>query len=568
MSSIFKFTFKLILLIFVLHAKLSLADVDQLTASVDKNSILLDESIRLTVVASGSADKNAIDFSKLSNNFSLSTPSFSQSTQIINGDMTRTVSWSLNLYPKQIGTFDIPSFEVNGKRSQPFKVNVLPITSANTNQPREFFVTSEIDAQNIFLQQQILYTVKIHLSRDIERGQLSMPQLQGAVIEQIGDDKDYQQILNGVRYRIIERKYAVIPQASGNFLIQGPIFEAEVLTNSRRSFANFGRTQRITRRAPDIDIEVQPIPSNYSFTWLPSEFVEVTEEWQGDEDNLVAGEPITRTITLTALGLTKEQLPNIEMPYHPSFKVYPEQPKLTTVERNNDLIAQGVYNSAIIPSESGSFVLPELRIPWFNVKTGNTEFAYIPAKTIQVKPSVIANTQAPSNQIDAELQPSDQLSVSAESDGDNDYIYYIYLLISTNILTLVALYVIWLSKANFRTADSDHPENLNHYTIDENSAFNTLKSALEQGRLDTFDKDINLWLQALLGDKHYSVSSSLSRFPSSRALPHYNEVLIQRYGSGDSDINYRSLIKALADLRAEAKNTQSTPAINQLYPIG
>lgn len=567
MSSSIRFAFNLLFFVFLLQINFALAEVNELSASVDKNSILLDESIRLTVVASGNADKDVLDFSELSNDFNLSTPSFSQSTQIINGDMTRTVSWSLNLYPKQIGTFNIPSFEVDGSRSQPFKIEVLPVTAANVNQPREFFVTSEIDAQSIFLQQQILYTVKIHLSRDIERGQLTLPQLEGAVVEQIGDDRDYQQILNGVRYRIIERKYAIIPQASGNFLIKGPIFEAEVLTNSRRSFANFGRTQRITRRAPDIQIDVQPIPSSYSFTWIPSELVEVTEEWQGDIDNLVTGEPITRTITLTALGLTKEQLPSIEMPYHPSFKVYPEQPKLTTVERNNDLIAQGVYNSAIIPSESGSFVLPELRIPWFNVKTGNTEFAYIPAKTIEVKPAAFSDTSAPANQVNGELVPNQRTNEIAQTKVIDGYLYLIFVLISTNLLTLVALYVLWISKTNSKTEESNATVSLSQFPTDESSAFKKLKSSLEQGKLEAFDEDINAWLRALLGQKHYSASSSLSRYPDSRALQYYNDVLTQKYSLSKAEIDYRGLITALSDLREVAKKTQKMPALTQLYPI-
>ncbi len=568
MNKCFKLIHSVLLVSLLALANSTYAEVSELTASVDKNSILSDESIRLTVVASGSTDKDAIDFSALLTDFSASQPSFSQSTQIINGDMTRTVSWSINLYPKQTGTFTIPSFEIDGVSTQSFSVNVLPVSASSSNQPREFFVTSELDTQSIFLQQQILYTVKIHLSRDIERGQLTLPVLEGAVIEQIGEDEDYQEIINGVRYRIIERKYAIIPQASGNFLIKGPIFEAEVLTNSRRSFANFGRTKRITRRAPDIDINVKPIPQDYSFTWLPSELVEISEEWQGDENNLVAGEPITRTITLTALGLTKEQLPNIDLPYHPSFKVYPEQPNLSTVELNENLIAQGVYNSAIIPSESGSFVLPELRIPWFNVRTGNTEFAFIPARTVNVAPAVVSNTSntnSPNQPVENTNEPlvgSNDITTNIDSNNT----YWIYVLLSTNLLTIVALYVMWLSRnksISVSNASSDYQQPI---LASEAQLFKVLKDNLEQGKQTSLTNDLDAWLTALLGNQHYSVSSSLSRYANTKALQLYNQALSSQYANSNINIDFRGLIDAVSIIRKEAQASYKGSVLNQLYP--
>ncbi|MFT5995754.1 MAG: hypothetical protein ACI9RV_001342, partial [Glaciecola sp.] len=45
------------------------AQVSDLTTSVDRNNILLDESIQLTLVAAGSAARDAIDFSSLQSNF-------------------------------------------------------------------------------------------------------------------------------------------------------------------------------------------------------------------------------------------------------------------------------------------------------------------------------------------------------------------------------------------------------------------------------------------------------------------------------------------------------------------
>ena len=111
--------------------------------------------------------------------------------------------------------------------------------------------------------------------------------------------------------------------------------------------------------------------------------VRVDEEWpQGD--SFVAGEPVTRIVTLTALGVVEEQLPDIPEFYPPNFKLYPDQDNTTTVEKDQSLISQRQTSLAIIPTEPGNFVLPEITIPWFNTLTQKTEYATIPARSITV----------------------------------------------------------------------------------------------------------------------------------------------------------------------------------------
>ncbi len=566
----------------------SFADVEELVASVDKNKLLVDESIRLTLIATGSASRDDADFSVLQSNFRLSRPSFSQSTQIINGDMTRTVSWSLNLYPKSVGKFEIPAFEIDGARSRPFSVEVLPLSASASTAPREFFVDATVSNADLYLQQQLLYTIKIHLARDIQRGNLGLPELEGAIIEQIGEDKDYQELQNGIRYRIIERNYAIIPQSSGDFTIKGPIFEAEILTNSRQSFANFGRTTTITRRAPDVQIKVAPIPDGYAYTWLPSEAVEVSEEWQGNIDELRVGEPITRTITLTALGLTKEQLPQIDGQFHPSFKTYPEQPNLANAEHNNKLVAQGVYNTAIIPSEAGSFVLPEVSVPWFNVNTGETEFARIPAKSVKVLPASLSNNASdkPSKGQDIQQEQDETPNKSSENtamsepafdrqEEDIDTLHWV--LISSNLLSIVLLLILMLLLKKYKAAG--HSEGVQQRTVkkqplsDEPSSFALLKKQLESGQIHSISAHLDKWLRALLGEEHKSISLSLSKGHDKRALMGYNQVLANQYSKDVAETNakdlsseeYRAFIDGLCALRSE-KLQSAQNMYSRLYP--
>lgn len=557
-----------ILFSYVFTVTYAYSEVTQISASVDKNAVLLDESFQLTVIAAGTAQQDAVDFSALNNDFRVSTPSFSQSTQIINGSMSRTVTWKVNLYPRQTGTFIIPSFTIDRQSSREFSTKVLPVNTASSEQPREFYVTATIDNEVTYLQQQISYRVKIHLSRDIQRGQLSLPELEGAIIEQIGEDEDYQEIIDGVRYRIIERAYALIPQASGSYTVKGPIFEADVSTNSRQSFANFGRTKQIARRAPDLLITVRPIPDTYTYTWLPSELVQITEQWQGTSEPFTVGEPVTRTITLTALGLTKEQLPSIDLPYHPSFKIYPEQPNLATVERNNNLIAQGVFNSAIIPEQAGTFILPEARIPWFNVKTGETEFAILPARSVEVidkEEDISATPQtpvAPAQQNILDEQQSTESIFSSSGFKAFDWIHYV--LISTNIFTLIALYVFWLKRHSTATPKTSSAKPA--IEINEGAAFAVVKNLLEQGELEGLSESLDRWLSLLFGAQYYSISASLAAYSDTKALEQYNKILGNSFANKQDSIDFMQFIKSLEQLRTVSQSNKSQGPLSALYP--
>ena len=399
----------IIFLLTLLISAAAYADVNSVEATIDRNPVMLDEAIRLTITADGSADRDAFDSSPLLKDFVVGRTSVSSQTSIVNFDTKRTTVWTTTLFPRKEGTFTIPSLTIEGKSTKPIQVEVIPVQE-QSNVARDYFVTTDIDLNEAYLNQQLLYTVKLFLSSNIERGSLQAPEMQNAEITQLGEDKQYTDIVNGRRYQIIERQFAVVPQASGEFTLRGPIFTGEVMAaNTNQRFGFFNRTQQINRVGPDITVNIKPIPQGIDYPWLPSEMVRVDEEWpQGD--NFVAGEPVTRIVTLTALGVVEEQLPDIPEFYPPNFKLYPDQSNTTTVEKDQSLISQRQTSLAIIPTQPGDFVLPEITIPWFNTLTQKTEYASIPARSITVVPATSSSN--PSNAI--------RTSNAAEGDTQSD----------------------------------------------------------------------------------------------------------------------------------------------------
>jgi hypothetical protein len=137
----------------------------------------------------------------------------------------------------------------------------------------------------------------------------------------------------------------------------------------------------------ELNISVLPIPANYpsNTQWLPTDILTLHQEWPAGDKQFTVGEPITRTITLTAAGLSKAQLPKLEMKSSRSLKIYPDQAELHANLNNDRLVSQKVQNFALVPSAAGEFLLPEMSVTWFNTITNRIEQATLPSQTISVQ---------------------------------------------------------------------------------------------------------------------------------------------------------------------------------------
>ena len=578
---------RIVFLLTLLLSTAAYADVNSLEATIDRNPVMLDEAIRLTVTADGSADRDAFDSSPLLKDFVVGRTSVSSQTSIVNFDTKRTTVWTTTLFPRKEGTFTIPSLTIEGKSTKPIQVKVIPVQE-QSNVARDYFVTTDIDVKEAYLNQQLLYTVKLFLSSNIERGSLQAPEMQNAEITQLGEDKQYTDIVNGRRYQIIERQFAVVPQASGEFTLRGPIFTGEVMAaNTNQRFGFFNRTQQINRVGPDITVNIKPIPQGIDYPWLPSEMVRVDEEWpQGD--SFVAGEPVTRIVTLTALGVVEEQLPDIPEFYPPNFKLYPDQSNTTTVEKDQSLISQRQTSLAIIPTQPGNFVLPEITIPWFNTLTQQTEYATIPARSITVAPASGANNANTPNRLDTpsissasneDIQndiPSTAPQTNASASNENKPLDSASGDVNTDESTqlnwmvtgaLLVLFVIaltgWLvtyrklKQAQFMgvgiTNKTGSAQRHHSYAQwDEKAQFQNLMSVIKAKDTRLLTPALKQWINALTSGK-----AQLSQFEGINAS--VNELYALRFSANKADASTQSkqVMKALDKLSHEAKLARS-----------
>ena len=561
----------LLLLTFSVHA-----EVTSVTATVDKNPVMLDEAITLTVTAEGDAEREAFDSSVLLSDFVVGRTSVSSQTSIINFDTRRTTTWSTTLFPRKVGTFTIPAFTIEGQKSAPVEVRVIPVQQGDNAPARDYYVSTEVNNDSVYLQQQLRYTVKLYLSSQIERGSLQAPELENAQIQQLGDDKQYTELVNGRRYQVVERNFAVLPQQSGTFTIRGPVFSGEVIApNTNQRFGFFNRTQTINRVGPDVQVEVKPIPAEVDYHWLPSDFVQLDEEWQSD--TFTVGEPVTRTLTLTAVGVVEEQLPEIEQIYPPDFKLYPDQANSASAEKDNRLIVQRTESVAMIPTKAGSYIIPEVRVPWFNVSTGKTEYAKLPSRTVNVIAAAVAAAgqslaaagqsspvspgqsspalTPPQLQTDQPQLAEDQVPAqpaTAET-APNEWDNLHTIMLALWLLTLIG----WLfTYVHLKKRGPRAPSPTQADPIQATASASQLQQIVRQGDIRKIQPALNLWLSQFTAAKRWQIEQQIK--------PEVDAMMAAGYALQPGTWDPTALLNKLKNLPNQ--QGASGPGLAPLYP--
>lgn len=352
-------------------------------AHVDRNPVTVNESFVLTFDVQGEVDGEA-DFSPLESLFDILNRSQGSQIQIINGRMKRTSQMQLTLMARDVGSYTIPAISFGKDRSNSLSLVVRAATADASDQASPILLEAELTPEKAYLQAQLVYTVRLLRSVTLRSGSLSEPRVSGveAMVEKLGDDRSFETLRNGVRYVVVERSFAIFPQQSGTLTVEPSVFQGQIIEGSRFSFNETVRTKRVTSQAFSVD--VQPIPAAAQRPWLPGLDLQLVEEWAQDPPRFRVGEPLTRTLTLTASGIAAAQLPSLAGTLPDGLKQYSDQPLVRNQTGVDGLTGIRQEKIAIVPSRAGHFELPAVEIPWWNTQTGQQQVARIAARSIEV----------------------------------------------------------------------------------------------------------------------------------------------------------------------------------------
>lgn len=361
------------------------------TAQVDAKEIQAGDSLLLTISVDESAFGRQPDVSVLRQDFEIVNTSSSNQVRMVNGQISTQSQWNYTLLPKNSGYVVIPPISYNGHLTKPITLKVSE--RKNEKKPSNdqlVFLESFVDKEKAYVQEQIVFTFRIYQRTQLIDPSISQLDMEDAVLEKMGDTRQFRTEVNGKVYEVIENKFAIFPQKSGEIKI--PPFEliATIASGSRGFFFDSGK--QIRRTSPAINIIVEPKPNSYpDAPWLPAKGMVLKETWSPENPVFKVGEPITRTLILEAQGLASSVLPPLPAPDTDSFKIYPDKAENKSHLGPDGLISHRTESFAFIPTKAGEATLPEIKIHWWNVDSNSLELVSLPARTIQVKGSAINN---------------------------------------------------------------------------------------------------------------------------------------------------------------------------------
>ena len=490
-------------------------------ASVDRDQIARGETLVYTIRIYEQRQGMQLDLTPLTDDFDVLGTRTSSQVRSINGAVESWTDYIITLFPLNEGEIEIPAIEISDTQTTPIIVTVSNEGPRSNQDSDELFLEIEVNKETVYVQEQLLFTIKLYYTiNGIRNPQFTELEMDDTVIQLIGSPNQYENLIEGVRYGVYEKRYVIFPQRSGPLQIPDILFRGEVTDGSSNFVFRNLNTRRVTAFIDGITIGVKerPAAALTNDTWLPVTNLSLEEEWNTDINNLRVGDSIERTITMIADGLDGAVLPPFSPEDISGLNIYSEP---ADIERNyvdGSIVGSRTETSTLVATESGQIEIPEIQIPWWNVETDTLETAVIPATIIEVASitGVVPSEQAisPTESIEDLLAASPTLDrdmINAQEEAEfievnaswlNYSILFAFFVLAISVYRLVIFpnqdkinQQLKIQKTAFRARYA--PEN------NEKVAFKLLKTACKMRNLRDIREALIVW------SGHYTSSRAI-----------------------------------------------------------
>lgn len=327
----------------------------------------------------------------------LSGPNQSSSMQIINGNVSGSLTYSYIIVAPTTGEYEIGSAQLNYDGSQfqtePIKISVVQ-SSQNQSKTsddgeisqaelkKNVFITATVDKRNVYKGEQITVTYKLYTKLNISSPQISkLPSYKGFWAEDLDMSNTIGfnvEMYNGERYRAaVIKRAALFPNQTGELEITP--FELTIPVQVRKSrpqsnsifdeFFNdsfFGRVETVDFNAVSnsLTISVKELPE----TGKPDNFSGAVGDFDFKASisptEVKANESITLTLNFSGRGNIKLLgVPEIKLPA--GFEKY--DPKINeNVAKSNVVSGSKQIEYLFVPRIPGEKTIPEIDFSYFN----------------------------------------------------------------------------------------------------------------------------------------------------------------------------------------------------------
>jgi hypothetical protein len=327
--------------------------------------------------------------------------SYSSSTQIINGKMSHSTTYTYIYYLQAVseGQFVIPpaTFTLKNKTylSDSLYIEVTgtgaqqqPAQAKRGGEPevesggKDIFVNLLLSRKEVYLGEPITATVKLYTRINITGlNEIKFPQFTGFLKNDLNTPpltSLNQENLNGTMYGTgVVQQFLLYPQKTGEIIIDPVQLTVLIQQKSAQSDPFFGdffsSYQTIPRMvaSPTMKIKVNPLPGNQ-----PADYSGIVGKLDlkatMNKDTVNVNDAINFKVTISGSGNLKVA-PAPSLRLSPDIEVY--DPKSTEEIKNgiNGTTGNKSFEYLLIPRHYGDFTIPSVTYSYFNTSTGRYE---------------------------------------------------------------------------------------------------------------------------------------------------------------------------------------------------
>ena len=526
----------------------------QTRAWLDRAQVTYGETVTLNIETSASVRQ--VDYRPLAAQFDIAGQTVRRSFGMVNGQSRAKSLFAVGIRPRGPGVITVPALRVGNASTSPLRLTVLPPTVQQAGGDAEAFVETEFDATQPYVQQAVGMAVRLHVAVPVLSGQLDQDQVEGASLEQVGADIQYQREIGGRRYSVVERRYLLVPERSGPLRVPGARFNGQAVGGFFDNIFDDGR-KPLAAAAPDQRLQVRPVPADAPQPWLPLRDLRL-RYLQSPRDARV-GEATMVELEAIADGARASQVPVPGLAETDQAQVFadPVQADEQFIEGRPRITLR--RRIAIVPLKPGALSLPGPRIEWWDAVQGVARTAMLPPLQLQVSPALdapVGSGEVPRAPATAGETPDPRASAVAPVRDRRGW-----LLLAAVALAVIAAFTWWWSRARRASVRMAEVPGASPQPAAARSP--SLAEALRQGELSAIARALS-GEAGVRGDDLDGVRARLDDTAQREAI---ERLQAARWGDGDAAVALVALRGAFAQgprwrMRGRAPSSLLPP----LYP--
>lgn len=293
------------------------------------------------------------------------------------------------------------------------------------------WVDARLDPAEVYVNAQATLIVRFGHAVDVRSPRFDAPPVRLAEVIPLGQHAPSEEVRGGVRYRVLERRYAVLPFASGDLLLNATVSGATpALPADSAGRAGF------SLGAPALRLAVRPAasPSN----WLPADRLQFSAD-NATPGVLRVGDVWTRHLLIEADGVDGSVIVPPRWPESAGWSLQFDPPEVGRRIEDGRVIGyrrQTVHAQVLQPGRQ-DFPVP--RLAWWHVPTGQWRDSAPAPASVDVE-AVAADSASPAGRHD-KVGSLESIKSARDAPGENAHWTKIWLL--GGVLLLLAAGVLW-----------------------------------------------------------------------------------------------------------------------------